>query len=236
MHLDQPDPKYTASRKAQRNFILALEAAIMVTGFIWFVWLANAYLGLHLERFGLRPRDLQGLLGVVTAPLLHSSLEHIFSNTAPLLVSLTAMLYLYPNSALRVIPMVWLGTGLLAWLIGRPNVHIGASGFVYGLLAFILVGGMLRKDLRSVAVSLLVWFLYGSMIWGVLPIRPQMSWEMHLSGTLLGIAMAILYRNWDQVPIKRYAWEDEDDEEVPDWFPETGSGEGPDPNERNGIP
>jgi len=146
------------------------------------------------------------------------------------------MLYLYPNSALRVIPMVWLGTGLLAWLIGRPNVHIGASGFVYGLLAFILVGGMLRKDLRSVAVSLLVWFLYGSMIWGVLPIRPQMSWEMHLSGTLLGVAMAILYRNWDQVPIKRYTWEDEDDDEVPDWFPEVGSGEDPDPKERNGIP
>lgn len=235
MHLEQPDPKFTASRKAQRNFVLALETAIMVTGFIWFVWLANAYLGLHLERFGLRPRDLQGLLGIVTAPLLHGSLEHIFSNTAPLLVSLTAMLYLYPNSALRVIPMVWMGTGLLAWLIGRPNVHIGASGFVYGLLAFILVGGMLRKDLRSVAVSLLVWFLYGSMIWGVLPIRPQMSWEMHLSGTLLGIAMAILYRKWDQVPVKRYAWEDEDEDEVPDWFPGVDSGEDPDPDDHKRI-
>ena len=190
-------------------------------GFIWFIFLTNEYLDLGLQRFGLRPRDLQGLLGVFTAPLLHSDLEHIFSNTMPLLVSLTAMLYLYPNSSIRVIPMVWLGCGLLAWLIGRPSIHIGASGFVYGLLAFIMLSGVLRRDMRSVGVALMVWFLYGSMIWGVLPIKPRMSWEMHLSGALLGVAMAWLYRGWDQVPVKRYSWEDEEEEEeIPDWFPD----------------
>ena len=114
--------------------------------------------------------------------------------------------------------MVWLGSGLLGWCIGRPSIHIGASGFVYGLLAFVFVSGMFRQDMRSVGVSLVVWFLYGSMIWGVLPIRPQMSWELHLSGAILGVIMAILYRNWDRVPLKRYEWEDDDS--VPDWFPE----------------
>lgn len=220
MRLDKPDPQFISSRKSQKNFILALNTALVVTAFVWFVWIADSWLGLGLSRFGLRPRDAGGLVGVLTAPFLHGDLEHIFSNTAPLIVSLTAVLYLYPNSALRVIPMVWLGTGLLAWLIGRPNIHVGASGFIYGLLAFVFVGGVLRQDLRSVGVSLMVWFLYGSMVWGILPIRPQMSWEMHLAGALLGVAMAVLYRDWDRVPIKRYEWEEDDS--VPDWFPDDG--------------
>ena len=171
--------------------------------------------------------------------LLHSNLDHIFSNTMPLLVSITAMLYLYPNSSIRVMPMVWLGAGLLAWLIGRSSVHIGASGMVYGLLAFIAVSGLIRRDLRSVAVALLVWFLYGGMIWGVLPVRPRMSWEMHLSGAILGVAMAILYRHWDRVPLKRYSWEDqpeEEDEEVPQWYLDAERRRLEDPNRRDEEP
>lgn len=220
MQLDTPDPEFVDSAKARHNFALAARIALAFTGVVWFVWIADTYLGLELGRFGLRPRDAQGLLGVITAPLLHADFEHLFSNTLPLLVSLTAMLYLYPRSALRVLPMVWLGTGLLAWAIGRPSIHIGASGFVYGILAYVFLGGLLRRDLRSVGVSLAVWFLYGSMIWGLLPIRPDMSWEMHLSGALLGAIMAFLYVDRDRVPIKRYEWEDDDS--VPDWYPEDG--------------
>jgi len=119
---------------------------------------------------------------------------------------------------MRVIPVIWMGSGLLAWMIGRPSLHFGASGFVYGLLAYVFISGILRLDMRSVAVSIMVWFLYGSMIWGVLPIRPNMSWELHLSGAILGVALAIVYRRWDVIPVKRYAWED--DESVPEWFPQ----------------
>lgn len=230
MRLHKPDPEYITSRKARQNFSLAFNLALGVTALVWFVWISDAYLGLELGRYGLRPRDPGGLLGLLTAPLLHSDLEHIFSNTAPLLVSLTAVLYLYPNCALRVIPMVWVGTGLLAWMIGRPNIHLGASGFVYGLLAFVFLSGVLRQDLRSVGVSLMVWFLYGSMIWGILPIRPHMSWEMHLSGAVLGVLMAWLYRDWDRVPLKRYEWEEDDS--VPDWFPEPGRDDPDDPDRR----
>jgi type VI protein secretion system component VasK len=107
---------------------------------------------------------------------------------------------------------------LLGWIIGRPSLHFGASGFVYGLLAYVFISGMLRLDMRSVAVSVMVWFLYGSMIWGVLPIRPDMSWELHLSGAIIGVALAIIYRRWDVAPKKRYAWEDDDS--VPSWFPQ----------------
>jgi len=216
MRLDKPDPAFIASHRARDNFNLALSLALAATAVVWFVWITDAYLGLELGRYGLRPRDFGGLIGILTAPLLHGELEHIFSNTAPLIVALTAVLYLYPNCALRVIPMVWLGSGLLGWLIGRPNLHVGASGLIYGLLAFVFLSGVFRQDLRSVGVSLMVWFLYGSMVWGLLPIRPQMSWELHLSGAVLGVAMAILYRNWDRVPVQRYAWEEDDS--VPDWF------------------
>lgn len=218
MHLGKPDPRFTSSPRAQRNFKLALNLAFWFAGLLWLILILDTVLDLGLARYGLRPRHLDGLVGVLTAPLLHSGAEHLFSNTLPLLVSLTTVLYLYPRSSLRVIPVIWLGSGVLAWIIGRHSLHFGASGFVYGLLAFVFISGILRLDMRSAAVSIMVWFLYGSMVWGVLPIRPNMSWELHLSGAILGVAMAIAYRRWDVTPVKRYSWEDDDS--VPDWFPQ----------------
>jgi len=218
MHLDKPDHRATSSPRAQRNFKLALKVAFWFTGFLWLILILDAVLGLGLARFGLRPRHMDGLIGVFTAPLLHSGAEHLFSNSLPLVVSLTTVLYLYPRSAMRVIPVIWIGSGILAWIIGRESLHFGASGFVYGLLAYVFISGILRLDMRSVAVSVMVWFLYGSMIWGVLPIRPNMSWELHLTGAILGVALAIVYRHWDLAPVKRYSWEDDDS--VPEWFPQ----------------
>lgn len=217
MHLSKPDSRYTESPLARKNFILALKIALSLVAVLWLILMIDSVLDLGLTRYGLRPRRLVGLLGVFTAPLLHGGVEHLFSNTLPLLVSMTTILYLYPRAALWAIPVIWMGSGLLAWLIGRPSLHFGASGFVYGLLAYVFISGILRLDMRSVAVSIMVWFLYGSMIWGVLPIRPHMSWELHLSGAILGTALAIFFRRWDVIPVHRYAWEDDDT--VPDWFP-----------------
>jgi len=217
MHLGKPDPNFITSKRAHQNFKLALQIALTLTGILWLILFVDNILGLELARFGLRPGHLKGLIGLLTAPLLHSGAEHLFSNTLPLIISMTAILYLYPRSSIRVIPIIWIGSGMLAWLIGRPSLHFGASGFVYGLLAFVFISGIFRFDMRSVGVSIMVWFLYGSMIWGLLPIRPNMSWELHLSGAILGVALAIVYRQWDITPIKRYEWEDDDS--VPDWFP-----------------
>lgn len=218
MALRQPDPRYTLSRKAQGNFRLALRVSLVFIGALWTVFIIDQAFGLRLGQFGLRPGSIAGLAGVVTAPLLHANFQHILSNTLPMFVALTATLYLYPNSALRVIPAIWLGSGLLAWFFARPNLHIGASGLIYGLLAFVFISGVLRRDMRSISVSLLVAFLYGSMVWGVLPVRPHMSWEMHLTGAAMGVLMAFVFVNWDRVPLKRYEWEDDDT--VPDWYPE----------------
>ena len=218
MHLGKPDHRYTSSPRAQRNFKLALNIALWFTAGLWLILIVDSAFGLGLAHYGLRPRHVDGLIGIFTAPLLHSGAEHLFSNSLPLIVALTTILYLYPRSAMRVIPVIWVGSGLLAWIIGRESLHFGASGFVYGLLAYVFIGGILRLDMRSVAVSVMVWFLYGSMIWGVLPIRPNMSWELHLSGAILGVAMAIVFRRWDLTPVKRYSWEDDDS--IPEWFPQ----------------
>jgi membrane associated rhomboid family serine protease len=218
MALGKPDPRYTQSRKARANFRLALKFSLVFVGVLWTIFIFDAVFGLRLGRFGLRPGSVAGLVGVLTAPLLHANFPHILSNTLPMVISMTATLYLYPNSALRVLPAIWLGSGLLAWVIGRPSLHLGASGLIYGLLAYVFVGGILRRDLRSVSVSLLVGFLYGSMVWGVLPTRPNMSWEMHLTGAFMGVLMAFVYSKWDRVPVVRYDWEDDDT--VPDWYPE----------------
>jgi membrane associated rhomboid family serine protease len=218
MALHKPDPRHTQSKQAQRNFRLALRISLVFVGILWAIFIVDNVFGLQLGRFGLRPHSIPGLVGVITAPLLHGNFPHILSNSIPLFISLTATLYLYPSAAMRVVPMIWMGSGLLAWFIGRSSLHYGASGLIYGLLAYVFVSGILRRDMRSVSVSLLVGFLYGSMVWGVLPTRPHVSWEMHLSGAVLGVLLAIVFRNWDRPPLVRYDWEDDDS--VPEWYPE----------------
>jgi membrane associated rhomboid family serine protease len=217
LHLPAEDAR--SLRKAKSSFRLALKLAVWLVLLLWVIFLLDYVLDLRLGRFGLLPGSPSGLIGIITAPLLHDGIGHLFNNSIPLLVAVTASLYLYPHAALRAIPLIWLGSGLLGWFIGRPNIHIGASGLLYGLLTFVFVSGVLRQDLRSVSVSLLISFLYGTLIWGIFPIRPNMSWELHLCGAILGLLLAWIYRKGDRVPVKRYAWEYDDS--VPEWYPES---------------
>lgn len=211
MRLNTPDPAYTASSRARRNFALAIKITLGFLAVMWSVFLFELLLQIDLSRFGLRPREGFGLLGLLTTPLLHGSLSHIGSNSAPLFIGGVAMLFLYPNASLRALPLLYIGSAALAWIFARPSLHIGASGLVYGILAFVFVSGLIRRDLRSVGVSLMIWFLYGSMIWGVLPAGRSMSWELHASGLLIGVLLALAFRHWDRPPLKRYEWEDEPD-------------------------
>jgi membrane associated rhomboid family serine protease len=212
MHIHIPDPAYTSSNRAGANFRLAVKIALGFVALIWLIQLLNWGLDLELERFGVRPRELAGLPGILLAPLLHAGFAHLIANSLPLLVLGTGMLHLYPNSALKVIPAVYLGPGIAVWLFARPSVHVGASGLVYGLVSYIFVAGLMRRDKRAIAASLLVCFLYGTLAWGVLPIEPGVSWETHLAAALIGLMLAIALRRLDIPPRKRYAWEDEKDD------------------------
>ena len=215
MQVDIPDPEYTSSERSRANFRLAFKLALGFVALIWLIDIVNWALGLELRSFGVRPRQLAGLPGILLAPLLHGGPLHLAANSAPLLVLGTGMLYLYPGSALKVLPAIYLGPGIAVWLFAAGGIHIGSSGLVYGLLGYVFVAGVIRFDRRAIAASLLVAFLYGSMVWGVLPIQPGVSWESHLAGALIGVVMAIALRRLDIPPRKRYSWEGEEGGQEP---------------------
>lgn len=210
MRFHVPDPAYTGSVRSRANFRLAFKISLCCVVLLWIVSLLNWGLGLELTRFGVRPRSPAGLAGVLFAPLLHGSFSHLLSNSLPLVILGTGMLYLYPNSAAKVIPAVYLGPGLAVWLFGRPPLHIGASGLVYGLAIYILISGLIRRDTRAVSAAMLVFFLYGTLVWGVLPNKAGTSWETHLAAAVVGVVLAVVFRRLDIPPRKRYAWEQED--------------------------
>ncbi len=187
----------------------------IVLGFtlvLWCIKLAGYLLDIYLPILGVNPGHFFGLIGVFSAPLIHGSFEHLIANTPALLVLGTALLYGYPRSWWIVLPVVWFGTGLGVWLTARPVFHFGASGLTYGFMFFIFIVGILRRDRQAIALSLLVFFLYGTMIWGIFPHQPGVSFESHLWGAALGALCALLLRKRDPAPpIKRYKWEDEAD-------------------------
>ena len=209
MHFDVPDPRYTHSVHSRGLLALAVRLSIGFVVVLWLVHLMNWGLDLDPRPFGVRPREWLGLVGIGAAPLVHGDFAHLVANSAPLLVLGAVMLFLYPHSTLRVLPAVYLGPGLLVWLFGRDSVHLGASGLVYGLVSYVFVAGLLRRDRRAIAASLLVVMLYGTLAWGVLPIQPGVSWETHLSAAAIGLLLALALRKLDIAPRKRYAWEDE---------------------------
>ena len=200
------DPKNDRKRLKQ-SFIIAAG----FTALLWVIKLIEVISGARLVQYGVYPGSLLGLQGVLFAPLIHSSISHLFANTAPLLILGTALLYGYPRSARIVIPVVYLLTGLCVWLFARQVWHIGASGLTFGFMFFIFTIGALRWDRKAIALSMIVFLLYGGMIWGVFPGRPGISFESHLSGAVIGLVLAVLLRDTDpRPPEKKYSWEDED--------------------------
>ncbi len=157
---------------------------------LWLVKIVEITLGISFANFGIFPRTVWGLTGIVAAPLLHGSLMHLLSNTITLLVLGIALFWLYPGAARAVFFYCYFITGMLVWLFGRPSIHIGASGLLYGIALFLMTIGLFRKDPKSIFVSILIVFFYSGILWGVLPIDPMISFESHLMGAIVGIGCA----------------------------------------------
>ncbi|MDE1206073.1 rhomboid family intramembrane serine protease [Tenacibaculum sp. LAR 2:5] len=162
---------------------------------IWFVYWLEIKFGWNFNKFGVFPRNFGGLKGVFCSPFIHSDTNHLFNNSVPLFVLSACLFYFYRKVAVKVLVYGGVITGLLTWIIARESYHIGASGIVYLLFSFVLFSGIIKKNYRLVAVSFITIFLYGSMVWYVLPIKEGMSWEGHLSGLITGVVLALLYRN-----------------------------------------
>ena len=172
-----------------------LTIPILYVVLIWMLYFIEITFGYNFNKYGVYPRDLRGFRGVFLTHFIHSNVTHLFNNTIPLFVLLGSVFMFYKEVALKVLLVGGFLTGFLTWGIARESYHIGASGIVYLLFSFVFFSGIFKKHLRLVAVSLIVIFLYGSMIWYVLPIKDGMSWEGHLSGFLVGLFLAVLYKN-----------------------------------------
>lgn len=199
-----------------RSFFLTV---LVVAGLVCIELLDRALL-LDLYRFGVYPRSLAGLVNILFAPLIHGDWNHLVSNSVTLLVLLTTLLCAYPRSALPALVLIYLGSGVGIWLFARETYHFGASGITHGLMFYIFTSGILRRDRLSIALAMIVFFLYGSMVWSIFPDEPGISYESHFFGAVMGVLAAFLFSRRDPLPDeKRYDWEDaadvEDDNDTP---------------------
>lgn len=184
---------------------------------MWIVFWLEIRFNLNFTPSGIYPRRFSGLQGVLFSPFIHGSLKHLFNNSIPILALTAALFYFYRKVAWRVLFFIAIGGGLLTWIVARPSYHIGASGVVYGLASFLFFKGIWSKHYRLTALSLIVVFIYGSLVWGTMPLDPSMSWEGHLSGFIVGLILAFAVRQKIAAP-KKYEWEKEDFDEENDPF------------------
>jgi membrane associated rhomboid family serine protease len=200
--------------KEQSQLVKALEVPSAFVVLISAVKIVEALADVSFARLGMFPRAAHGLIGVFTTPLLHGDLEHLVSNAFPLLVLGAGIGVFYPTVRNKIFLSVYFGSTALLWIFGREVYHIGASGVVYGLASFAFFSGVVRRDSRAMALAFITVFLYGGLVWGVLPIKEGMSWDGHLTGAVAGFIAAIVFRKDD--PHQRYDWEDEDEDPTPE--------------------
>jgi membrane associated rhomboid family serine protease len=194
---------------------------------MWLVKIVEVLFNLDFTRCGIFPQTLEGLPGIILSPLIHADFNHLFNNSLPLFLLGTALFFFYSEIAVKISLWTYFLTGLLVWLAGRDAWHIGASGLVYGFASFLFFSGIIRKYFRLVALSLLIVFLYGSMVWGIFPgVYKNVSWESHMLGLFSGIVLAIWYRKeGPQEPVPEWMTEDSDSGENEEGGPDASDKE-----------
>jgi membrane associated rhomboid family serine protease len=196
-----------------------LKKALLIAGtfllFLWWIRGLEWALDQSLRGLGVYPGSPSGLIGILTGPLIHGSFEHLVANSLAVFLLTAMALYNYPKALRFAFPLIWLGGGLGVWLFGRESLHLGASGLTHGLMFFLFLIGIIRRDKPAIAIAMITFFLFGGMVMTVFPREPGISWEYHLFGALSGALAAVLWRRADPPPPKPvYSWdlEPEDDE------------------------
>jgi membrane associated rhomboid family serine protease len=181
---------------------------------IWLVKFCEMVFHWDFSDYGLFPLKISGLIGIVTAPLIHANFSHLLANSAPLFFLSWGIFYFYKEVAFKVFILIYIISGFWIWLFARDAFHIGASGLIYGFSSFLFLSGLIRREGKLMAISMLIIFLYGGMVWGIFPLKEQVSWESHLMGLLAGILIAWFYRK-EGPQKKTYQWNEEEDEKYP---------------------
>ena len=206
------NPKKLDTEMEKRIFIhsLIIPAAFVLV--FWIVEIIEQTTGISLVRFGVYPLHLKGIPGIFFSPFIHSGFNHLISNSIPFFILFFMLIYFYRRISYRIFFQLYILAGLCVWLAGREAWHIGASGVVYAMAAFHFVSGIIRNDVRLLTLSVVVVFLYGGMIWGMMPIDPEISWEGHLWGAVSGVVLAFYYRRYI-IRRDKFDWEVEEEEE-----------------------
>lgn len=185
---------------------------------LWIIKLVENFSGQSFADFGIIPRTFSGLTGILTSIFIHADYNHLLSNTFPLLILGSGLMFFYRPVAMKVFILIWLMGGFWVWMFARPSSHIGASGLIYGVAAFLFLSGVLKKNRNLLAISLLTVFLYGGLAWGIFPVTDHISWEAHLAGGLAGLLCAFVFRG-EGPPKEEKKWDDDDesDDENAEW-------------------
>lgn len=178
-------------------------------------------------KLGVYPMEKRGVFGIFAHPLVHSSFKHLFANTIPFFFLSWCLFYFYRDIAPYIFFTIWIGCGVFTFLIGKPGWHIGASGIIYGLAFFLFFSGLLRKHVPLIAISLLITFLYGGLVWNMFPqfAKETTSWEGHLSGAITGTLCSIAFMKYGPQRPEPFADEEDIDEEDIDEEEEEASSE-----------
>lgn len=199
------------------NSVLALP--LFFVWFLWFVYWLQIKFNFDFFEYGIYPRTVYGLQGIIFSPFIHSDMEHLYNNSIPLLILLAALRYFYARQSLEVIGYGIMLSGLITWVIGRDSYHIGASSLIYVLVSFIFFKGIQIKYYRLVALSLAVVVVYGGLVWYIFPkVEERISWEGHLAGLITGFALSLLYKTPEYKKIIKYDWEHPDFDPQADKF------------------
>ncbi len=186
----------------------SLTVGIILLVLMWIVFLVEWAANYSFGQYGILPRTKSGLWGILFAPFIHGDWNHIINNSPPIFILTSALFYFYRKIAFEVLSLSALIGGLFVWIAARESYHIGMSGVIYSLAFFLFFSGVIRKDLKLLAISLFVVFLYGSMVWGLLPLQQGVSFESHLFGAITGTAFAYIYRkNGETFKRKKYQFE-----------------------------
>ena len=181
----------------KNRFLNSLLIPALLLIVMWVVKIVEITWNVSFADFGVRPLHAAGLIGIITSPFIHENFDHLISNSVPFFLLALTLFYFYKGIAGRVFFFIWVIDGICVWLSGRDAYHIGASGIVYGLASFLFFSGIIRRDSRLAALTLVIAFLYGSMVWGIFPNffpDKNISFEAHLWGLVAGVVFAIYYK------------------------------------------
>lgn len=200
-----------------RRFAISLTVPFVFIVLFWLVKLIELYFDIQLHEYGIYPRNLASLKGILFTPFLHGDLNHLMGNSVSFFILSVTLFYFYPHIAFRVFFWLYLISHVLLWIGGRESWHIGASVLIYGFASFLFVSGIIRKYIPLMAISLMVIFLYGGMIWHIMPvvIDDPVSWEGHLYGAITGVILSFVYRK-EGPKRPPWSWELEEENENED--------------------